>query len=505
MKSKTSKEKGEEALCKELAKELAKDGAGEDIEKRKTELSKKHGLGSIPKNAKIISVLKGLRLSKDKKNKVTSMLRTKPTRTDSGVANIAIMWSGECDGSCIYCPHVNGIPKSYTGREPATMRAQRNEFDPERQINNRIAQLRAIGHNTDKCELIIMGGNFLIAPKNERDKFVRACVKAFEENNSNIVGLTFETRPDSCNDDNVKWMLDVGCTRVELGCQSTDDEVLEKVHRGHNNDVTKAAIKRLKNAGLKVCLHWMPGLTGVLGKVDIEKEIADFSKLFLPDYSPDELKIYPTLVIPGTKLYEMWRKDLIDVITTEQTIDLLMKLKMMVPEYIRIKRIMRDIPEQIVEQGPSTTNLRQLVQEKMASNGTKCQCIRCREIQDDKVDDSKVKMYKIEYTASGGKEIFLQFITSERRIIGFLRLRLADGEIAMVRELHVYGPMAPIGEHDDETHQHKNYGRRLLVEAENLAKHAGYLSMQITSGIGVRDYYKKFGYTLKGNYMVKEL
>ncbi len=477
-----------------------------ELETSKISLAKEYAIGDIPRNADIILSLPRFNLIPIDEKKVKQFLQTKPVRTGSGVANIAVMWSGDCDGSCIYCPSVSGIPRSYTGREPATMRAQRNEFDASRQIQNRLKQLRAIGHPVDKCELIIMGGNFLVQPIKERDTFMEQCLKTFETEGSKIIGLTFETRPDFCTDENIKWMLSVGCTRVEIGVQSTDDAILEKVQRGHTNSQTKEAIHKLKYSGLKVCLHWMPGLTGINGKIDIEKEVSDFKKLFTPDYEPDELKIYPTLVIPGTQLYDLWEKGVYEALTNEQTMQLLIKLKKEVPEYVRIKRIMRDIPEQLVEHGPRTTNLRQLLQEQMKKDGFSCKCIRCREIRTQEIKESEVKLDRIEYNASGGKELFLQFITSSRKIIGFLRLRLPSDSknVAMVRELHVYGPMVPIGEQSSQK-QHHRYGQRLLEEAENIAKNSGYIKIQVTSGIGVREYYKKLGYKLEKPYMTKNL
>ncbi len=475
-----------------------------ELETKKIALAKEFAIGDIPRNADIILSLPSMNLEKEQEKKVKQFLQTKPVRTLSGVANIAVMWKGDCDGNCVYCPNVDGIPRSYTGKEPATMRAQRNVFDASKQIQNRLKQLRAIGHPVEKCELIIMGGNFLVVSEKEREKFMKACLKTFEKENAKIIGLTFETRPDFCTDKNIKWMLDAGCTRVEIGAQSTDDEILEKVQRGHTNKDTKDAIKKLKDAGLKVCLHWMPGLTGINGKIDIQKEIDDFKELFTINYSPDELKIYPVLVIPGTKLHEMWKDGSYDALTNEQTMKLLIELKKFVPEYVRIKRIMRDIPEQLVEHGPRTTNLRQLVQEAMEKTSQKCKCIRCREIRSLEIDENTVKLDKIEYTGSGKREIFLQFIT-KGKIIGFLRLRLEDDK-ALVRELHVYGPMLEIGEKGENSEkQHKSYGQRLLKEAEKIAKSSNCGKIQVTSGIGVRKYYEKLGYKLEKPYMTKKL
>ncbi|MFH1420778.1 MAG: tRNA uridine(34) 5-carboxymethylaminomethyl modification radical SAM/GNAT enzyme Elp3 [Candidatus Aenigmatarchaeota archaeon] len=467
------------------------------LENRKIELAREHKLGSIPKNAKILA-----HVSEKDKNyaKLKKFLQIKPVRTGSGVANVAVMWSGECLGECIYCPSVTGIPKSYTGHEPASMRAKRNKFDAYAQVQNRLKQLKLIGHPIDKCELIVMGGNFLIETCEKRNKFVKECLRAFDESNAKVIGLTFETRPDFCTKENVEWMMSAGATRVEIGVQSTDDDILNKVKRGHGTKAVKDTTKLLKDYGLKVCYHWMPGLTGINGKVDAEKEVSDFDKLFSdPDYRPDELKIYPTLVIPGTELYEKWRKNLFQAMTPSQTATLLIKLKERVPEYVRIKRIMRDIPENLVEQGPSTTNLRQLILERMLQTGKKCRCIRCREIRTSRID--KTSLEKLEYIASGEREIFLSYVSNDK-IIGFMRLRLLDDRV-LVRELHVYGPMAEIG--SKGVVQHHAFGRKLLGEVEQIAKSSKVMLVQVTSGIGAREYYEKLGYELSGFYMIKRL
>jgi len=510
-------------VCKEVIKKIRKGEIKDhnELEKDKTKIGKKYNIDKIVKNADIISYLDNFcRNNKDYK-RLKKFLQTKPVRTASGVANIAVMWSNKnsnisCPGKCIYCPKGDNAPQSYTGVEPATMRAIRLNYDPYKQIQNRLKQLNITGHPTDKCELIIMGGTFLSAKNNFQDNFVKKCFDALNNKKSKTlkeaqklnekavhrcVGLTIETRADYCKKNHIEQMLKLGCTRVELGVQSTDDKILKAVKRGHLSKDNIEAIKLLKQAGLKVCAHWMPGLTG-LKKMDMKKELKMFRELFKnPDYRPDELKIYPTLVISGTKLYDLWKNGNYDSMTTKKMINLLIEMKRIIPGYVRIKRIMRDISHKEVAAGPSDTNIRQIANEKMRELKIKCNCIRCREIQNKKPE--KVTLNKIEYTASGGREIFLSFEDKKNNLLlAFLRLRLDNDNFAKVRELHVYGPMVEIGKKSDKT-QHRGYGKKLLKEAEKIAKKERKKAIQITSGIGVRNYYKKLGYRLKGFYMVK--
>lgn len=503
--------------CKEIIKEI-KEGrikTQQQLEKEKIVIAKKFLLNKVPKNSEIFAFV-------DKNDpdytKLKKFLQTKPIRTLSGVANIAVMWLGKnkngtpfsCPGKCIYCPRGKNAPQSYTGTEPATMRAMRNLFDPYNQVKNRLKQLHIIGHPTDKCELIIMGGTFPALPFEEQMKFVKECFDALngrksknlneaqkinEKAKNRCIGLTIETRPDYCNKKIINQMLKLGATRVEIGVQTLDEKLLKKIKRGHTTKDVKKAIKLAKDAGLKVCIHLMPGLTG-LDKLDMKKELDNFKEIFRnEDYRPDELKIYPTLVVPGTKIHELWLNGKYQPLTIKQTIDLLIKIKKIVPEYVRIKRVMRDISSHEVVAGPAITNLRQLLIEK----GVKCRCIRCREIRSNEIKNPKLKI--IEYKASGAKEFFLSYEDNDR-LIGFLRLRLLKNK-ALVRELHVYGPMIEIGKKGNV--QHSGFGKLLLNEAEKIAKKKKIKLVQVTSGIGVRDYYKELGYKLKGYYMIKKI
>jgi elongator complex protein 3 len=491
----------------------------EKLETEKLVLAKKHGVYAVVKNAEIIEYARqnGKDLSK--------FLRTKPVRTRSGVANIAVMWKGpgegkffSCPGKCIYCPQGLNSPKAYTGTEPTTMRAMRFDFDPFKQVQNRLKQFHILGHVTDKCELIIMGGTISAMPFSFQEDFAKRCMDAFNEENSlsledaqeknekaknRCIGLTLETRADYCKQKHIDEMLKLGATRVEIGIQTTRDELLEKINRGHDAKENINAIARIRNNGLKFTAHWMPGLSGLDGEIDLEREIEMFKELFTSSYQPDELKIYPVLVIPGTTLYEMWKDGKYKALEKEDMIELLVKMKALVPEYVRIKRIMRDISEHEAEAGARTTNLRQLVKEKMEKEGKQCRCIRCREIGLDKINYEDVEIVERHYHAADGKEIFISFENKKKdKIIAFLRLRIDNSDIAKVRELHVYGEMVPLGD-KNIGHQHQGFGKKLMEKAEEISVQSGKNRITITSGIGARNYYRKLGYVLENMYMAK--
>jgi elongator complex protein 3 len=375
------------------------------------------------------------------------------------------------------------------------MRARRNEFDPVAQVRNRLDQYYATGHIPNKVELIVMGGTFPSFEKGYQEHFVERCLSAMnaypkkpgksslgvaQEKNETAkvrcVGMTFETRPDYCDTD---WLLHLGCTRVELGVQSLDNEILEGIKRGHTVEQSVAATEELKNSGLKVCYHMMAGLPGS----SPEKDLETFRKLFSDQrFRPDMLKIYPTIVCEGTGLYDMWKNGNYQPYSEEELVKLLVKIKKTIPEYVRIMRIQRDIPTHQIVAGPKHTNLRERL------NG--CRCIRCRQAKGE-VGDYKISVRK--YKASDGREYFISAEGDE--LYGFCRLRVCDRNF--VRELHVYGEQAPIGKLGKV--QHKGIGKQLLQKAEEIADG----SIYVTSGIGAREYYRKLGYKRKGFYMFK--
>ncbi len=491
-----------------------------NIEHEKAKISKKYGLGRIIKNAEIYE-----RSGFDER--MRELLSIKPVRTESGVSVIALMTKPyPCPGKCIYCPSAVGAPKSYTGVEPAALRAKMNDFDPKRQVESRLRQFEIIGHPNDKCEVIIMGGTFLSMPKNYRDWFVKSIYDALngriardlneakkinETSEHRCVGMTIETRPDYCHNEHIQEMLRYGTTRVELGVQSTDDRILEAVKRGHDVNESVKATKLAKDNAFKVCYHMMPGLTGLFEK-DLEKEYRDFMKIFEDErFRPDLLKIYPTLVIPGTELYELWKRGEYEPLTVDETIELLIKIKTHIPKWVRIQRIQRDISSKKIVAGPNMTNLRQKVHEIMESRGLRCNCIRCREIGRHPEDFGKTPELLVEkYKASEGDEYFISYET-ENAIWGLLRLRIPseppsnlEGS-ALIRELHVFGKQVPLGRKNEKSAQHHGLGRSLMAKAEEIAKGLGMDSINIISGVGVRKYYEKLGYTLRGAYMWKKI
>ena len=491
-----------------------------ELESAKKEASSRLGLASLPSNADILG------LADAAERERLSMLVRKPTRTLSGVAVIAAMTSpARCPhGICLPCP--GGIaspsPQSYTGHEPAAMRAAQHNYDPYRQVAARLAQLEEIGHPLDKSELIIMGGTITSRPLGYQHWFVRRCLQAMNDYGGmraapvgreafeaiaaanegayvRNIGTTFETRPDHCCEKEITQMLTLGGTKVELGVQSTRNEILERMRRGHTVEDTAAANFALREAGLKVGFHMMPGLPGSSFGLDLSV----FQELFSDSrFRPDYLKIYPTLVVEGTELYRMYQRGEYSPLGDETAADLVSRIKEMLPPYVRLQRVQRDIPARLIVAGVKKSNLRQLAQRLLAERGGRCRCIRCREAGLRRVREGEVRLERMHYTACGAEEHFLSFTGPDDALIGFLRLRLSAQ--ARVRELHVYGPMLPIGSRKDGW-QHRGFGERLVEEAEALAREAGYSRLEITSGIGARGYYRRLGYDLSSPYMTKGL
>ncbi|RLG53806.1 MAG: tRNA uridine(34) 5-carboxymethylaminomethyl modification radical SAM/GNAT enzyme Elp3 [Thermoproteota archaeon] len=462
--------------------------------------------------------------------------RKKPSRSASGVVVVAVMCKPmKCPKSepCIFCPGGPGsvfgdTPQSYTGLEPAARRAAQAGFDPRAQVAHRIRQLEEIGHVPSKIELIVMGGTFLGAPKEYREWFIKECYDAVSKSSSRtlreailrgehssrrIVALTIETRPDYCRESHVDEMLRYGCTRVEIGAQALRDDLLEATKRGHSRQDIIDAIRVAKDAGLKVVLHMMPGLPGSTPRDDFK----DFMELFEnPELRPDGLKIYPTLVLKGTKLYEMWERGEYQPYTLEEHVNLLAQVKAIIPRYVRIYRIQRDIPSNLIVDGVKKSNLRQIVQEYMGKLGLRCMCIRCREVGrvSSPPHPSLLELKVMEYEASGGIEMFLEVTGPEDQLVGFLRLRipsdkahrseLSQGDIAVVRELRVYGTQIPIGHVGGW--QHRGVGLWLMREAERIVRDELLMrKLAVTAGVGAREYFAKLGYRKKGPYMVKLL
>jgi elongator complex protein 3 len=491
-----------------------------DLESHKKDVSSRLVLSTLPSNADILGVA-----STHERERLKMLVR-KPTRTLSGVAVIAAMTSpARCPhGICVPCPggiHCSSA-QSYTGREPAALRAAQHDFDPYCQVTARLSQLAEIGHPLDKSELIIMGGTITSRPLGYQHWFVKRCLQAMNDypavkapsiewqsfadvadaNETAAVrniGTTFETRPDYCGPAETMNMLHLGATKVELGVQSTRDDILENMKRGHTVEDAVQANFALREAGLKVGFHMMPGLPGStpVDDLDVFRELFSDSR-FRPDY----LKIYPTLVVEGTELYRQYLQGEYVPLGDDDAAELVSRIKEILPGYVRLARVQRDIPAQSIVAGVRKSNLRQLAQQRLQARGCHCRCIRCREAGLRRVLGGEVVLKHEVYEACGGVEHFLSFEVEDETIVGFLRLRLSAR--ARVRELHVYGPMLPIGSRA-EGWQHRGFGARLVQAAETLAKEAGYSALEITSGIGARGYYRRLGYERCGAYMAKRL
>jgi elongator complex protein 3 len=491
-----------------------------DLESHKKDASSRLALSSLPSNADILG------FASPQERARLKMLVRKPTRTLSGVAVIAAMTSpARCPhGTCVPCPggilHVS--PQSYTGREPAALRAEQHDYDPYRQVTARLAQLDEIGHPLDKSELIIMGGTITARALGYQYWFVKRCLQAMndypaakapgpeyqsfadaaaanETASVRNIGTTFETRPDFCGPSQIMNILHLGATKVELGVQSTRNDILQTMKRGHTVEDAVCANRALREAGLKVGFHMMPGLPGSSEKVDLEV----FKELFSDSrFRPDYLKIYPTLVVEGTELYRQYLLGEYVPLSDGAAAELVSRIKEILPAYVRLQRVQRDIPAQLIVAGVKKSNLRQLAQQRLLARGHHCRCIRCREVGLRRVLEGEVMLKHEAYEACDGAEHFLSFEGEGETIVGFLRLRLSAH--ARVRELHVYGPMLPIGSRA-EGWQHRGYGARLVQAAETLAEEEGYCCLEITSGIGARGYYRRLGYELCGVYMAKRL
>ncbi|MFH0927014.1 MAG: tRNA uridine(34) 5-carboxymethylaminomethyl modification radical SAM/GNAT enzyme Elp3 [Candidatus Micrarchaeota archaeon] len=513
-----------------------------DVEALKKTLAKKYKVRMIKSAAVIARLSPAL-----KTDLVMSRLRTRLTRTGSGVTPIALMPKPfVCPGKCTYCPtakkeegwpdgpkrSVLFAPKAYTGFEPATRRAIQNEYDAKRQIDTRISQYEALGQPTQKCELIVMGGTFLSVPLDYQHKFIQECFEALNGNGApsleaaqkenetaehRMIGMTIETRPDWCKKVHIDRMLKWGATRVELGVQSLDDEVLEKVKRGHGQKEAIRATRELKDCAFKVGYHFMPGLYS-----SREKDVLMLKQIFSDaNYKPDMLKIYPCLVMPGTPLFEEYKAGRFEPIDSEEAVLRVVEATKYFPPWVRVMRMQRDIPANLIAAGVKAGNLHQMVLNELKRRGEKCMCIRCREVFSttrlgEKSKALKFEMVERSYEASGGFEHFLSFEDSgEDLLAGFIRLRLGgkshreeiSGSTALIRELHVYGQELSIGlkEASGTKVQHSGMGKKLLARAEQIANEGGRDKLAIISGVGAREYYRKLGYSLEGPYMCKKL
>jgi elongator complex protein 3 len=527
----------------------------EELSLIKRKMARKYNI-EILQNSDIIQEYRDL-LAKGKINEIPSLerlLRKRAVRTLSGIAPVAVLTKPyPCPGECVYCPTEPNVPQSYLSNEPAVMRAIRCNYDPYVQVQDRLRALIANGHEPTKIELIVIGGTWSCYPKNYQYWYIANCfaganqfaiksekspaahctrldsarraagqakvkmnsnlkglLKAEQKKNETakykIIGITLETRPDYIKEKELVQMRELGCTRVELGVQAIDDKILKLNKRGHGVEAIVWATKLLKNYGFKVTYHIMPGLPGATSAKDLKM----FKQLFTDErFQPDQIKFYPTVVTKGSILYKWWQAGKYKPYSNKILEKLIADCKKVIPPYVRVIRLIRDIPGESIVAGNLVTNLRQVMQ----TRGVKCQCIRCREVKSKKLKVKSKMLGVVEYQASEGKEYFIQFTDETGKILyGFCRLRIPSNNIehiapktlinsALIRELHIYGELVPLGKR--KRVQHAGLGKKLLKEAEKIARNNGYNKIAVISGVGVRDYYRKFGYRLKDTYMVK--
>lgn len=487
-------------------------------------------------------------------------IRLKPVRTLSGVTTVTVLTKPyPCPGKCIFCPTDVRMPKSYLPDEPGAMRGLEHNFDPYDQVRSRLEALEAVGHPTDKVELLILGGTWSSYRRDYQEWFVKRCFDALnttltpaplyhyghaslagsptgglregaggegerclpgelaeaqsinETASHRNVGLVIETRPDEITPDELRWLRYLGVTKVQMGAQSLDDHILEINKRGHDVATTRRANALLRAAGFKIVLHWMPNLLGATPQSDR----ADFARLW-DGFCPDEIKIYPNQLLANAELYEYWQRGEFHPYTTQELIDLIVDVKPTIPRYCRVNRVIRDIPSTNVVEGNRRTSLRQDVHLELQRRGTSCQCVRCREVRKQRVSAEKVELNDLAYPAANAEEHFISFDTPDDRLAGFIRLSLPTGDspdtklpdlagAALIREVHVYGQSLPVGAEKEGAAQHSGLGTQLLEEAERVAKERGFSHMAVISAVGARQYYLDRGFERGELYLVKNI
>jgi len=483
----------------------------------------------------------------DEDARLLERIRMKPMRTLSGVTTVTVLTKPyPCPGKCIFCPTDVRMPKSYLPDEPGAMRGLEHQFDPYAQVQSRIEQLKSLGHPTDKIELLILGGTWSSYRRDYQEWFIKRCFDAMNKNSHqdtentekiNLslrdlgdsvadlneahtlnetthhrnVGLVIETRPDEINPDELRWLRQLGVTKVQMGAQSLDDHILEINKRGHDVECTRRATALLRAAGFKIVLHWMPNLLGATPQSDRE----DFARLW-NDFCPDELKIYPNQLLANAELYEYWQRGEFKPYTTEELIDLIAEIKPTIPRYCRVNRVIRDIPSTNVVEGNRRTSLRQDVHDEMKRRGTHCECVRCREVRGKTVSADLLTLDDRVYQAGAAEEHFVSYVTPDDKLAGFIRLSLPgqdspstgmsdlDGA-ALIREVHVYGQSLAVGAEKVGAAQHSGLGTRLLEKADSIAKARGFKRMAVISAVGTRGYYLERGFARGEFYLTKNL
>lgn len=472
-------------------------------------------------------------------------LRMKPVRTLSGVTTVTVLTKPyPCPGKCVFCPTHVRMPKSYLPDEPGAMRGLEHDFDPYLQVRSRLAALENLGHPTQKIELLILGGTWSSYRRDYQQWFVKRCFDAMNDAAEQIavpgaqangeaagvtavdleaaqarneraahrnVGLAIETRPDEITPEELRWLRHLGVTKVQMGAQSLTDRLLDLNQRGHDVECTRRAAALLRAAGFKIVLHWMPNLLGAT----LESDRDDFVKLW-DGLCPDEIKIYPTQLLANAELHQYWLLGEYHPYSTEELVHLLADIKPTIPRYCRVNRIVRDIPSHNVVEGNRRTSLRQDVQIELRRRGTRCRCIRCREVRGRPVDASLVERHELVYEADGATEHFISFDTTTDRLAGFLRLSLPGRDAppagvpelegaALIREVHVYGQSLAVGTEKVGSAQHAGLGTLLLERAAHVALCAGFKRLAVISAVGTRHYYLERGFRRGALYLWKQL
>lgn len=460
------------------------------------------------------------------------LMRKRKIRTLSGVSVITVLTKPyPCPGKCVFCPTEPGMPKSYLSNEPGAMRAVLDDFHPRDQVKTRLDSLTRQGHETDKIEMIILGGTFSAYNPRYQTDFVRALFNACNSRRSRslhgaqrlnedakhrIIGLSLETRPDHITEKEILRMRKFGATKVQIGVQHIDQEILDLNKRGERIEDTIHAMKLLRDAGFKIATHLMPNLPGSTPEKDLWMVDEFFRN---PSFRPDQVKIYPCVVTPYAELEQWWKEDRYKSYSDEVLMELLKKMQLLLPEYVRVERLFRDIPGESILEGSQMTNMRQILEDEMIVDGKRCRCIRCREIKGESYDPNSTTLKVDDYEAGEGKEFFIHFDDESRdKLCSLLRLRFSSYSLqnkphfipelegsALVREVHVYGAEMEIGQTQKTASQHAGLGRRMLQKAEEISLAAGFKKLAIIAGVGTRNYYRKWGYELEGTYMTKKI
>ena len=509
--------------------------------------------GGTYRNEELVKLLssKGIQdsLSKKEKEIIEKRIRLKPTRSDSGVAVVTVMTMPYyCPGNCIFCPNDRLMPKSYIASEPGSQRALKMKFNPYAQVFNRLVALKNVGHNIEKVELIILGGTFSVYDNNYKIWFLKECFRAMNKVRKSTkdyvdarefameitewenlekeqiknelaycrnVGLVVETRPDFLSAGELMYLRKLGCTKIQIGIQSLSDKVLRENEMGRKNEDTKKAFELLRMFGFKIHGHWMPNLYLSTPKEDI----GGYKKLFSEEYQPDEMKIYPTSVIPNTELYDLYEQGKYKPYDEKTLVKVLGECIEATPRYCRLSRVVRDIPSNEIAAGNKKTNLRQIVEEYLREKGVEPQDIRSREIKGEEISKKDIKLEKIIYKSTVGTDIFISFRTKKSdKICGFLRLFLPKKTLskkhrleelrdcAIIREVHVYGKVVGIDKESKQGEsQHLGLGKELIKIAEDISKKKGFKKISVISAIGTREYYRKLGYKRGDLYMGKNI